>query len=76
VDDAARRREARKNWRTHVFRSWEDAEDFDMRFWAAIPVDERARVAWELTEELYAIAHPEEPHVPRLRRSVAIVTRR
>jgi hypothetical protein len=75
VDDAARR-EARKSWRSHVFRSWEEAAEYDALFWNAIPVGERARVTWELSEELHKIAHPDEIHEPRLSRSVAVVTRR
>jgi hypothetical protein len=74
MEDAARRREARKVWRGHVFHTWEDAEEFDARFWDAIPVDERARVTWELSEELHKLAHPDEPYDPRLSRSVAVVT--
>jgi hypothetical protein len=39
-------------------------------------VSERARVTWELSEELHKIAHPDEPHESRLSRSTAVVTRR
>jgi hypothetical protein len=74
--DAAARRAARKNWRGQVFRSWDEAERFDVLFWNAIPVSERARVTWELSRELYRIAHPDEADEPRLSRSVARVTRR
>jgi hypothetical protein len=76
MEDATRRREARKGWRGHVFHTWDEAEEFDVRFWDAIPVDERARVTWELSEELHKLAHPDEPYEPRLCRSVAVVTHR
>jgi hypothetical protein len=74
--DAAARREARKNWRARIFHTWEEAEEHDARFWNAIPLSERARVTWELSEELHKIAHPDEPHESRLSRSIAVVTRR
>jgi hypothetical protein len=74
--DAAARRDARKNWRTRVFYTWEEAEEADVLFWNAIPVGERARITWELSEELHRIAHPDEPYEPRLSRSVAVITRR
>jgi hypothetical protein len=74
--NAAARREARKNWQTRVFRTWEEAAELDVLFWDAIPVGERARVTWELSEELHRIAHPNEPHEPRLSRSIAVVTHR
>jgi hypothetical protein len=74
--DAASRREARKHWRGNVFRTWEEAERFDILFWNAIPVGERARVTWELSEECHRIAHPGAPHESRVRRSVARVARR
>jgi hypothetical protein len=74
--DAAARREARRAWTTQVFRSWEEAEEMDVLFWSRIPVSERARVTWELSVELHKLAHPDEPHEPRLSRSVAVITRR
>jgi hypothetical protein len=74
--DAAARREARKEWRGHVFRTWEEAERLDILFWTGVPIEERARVTWELSEELHRVAHPDEPHEPRLSRSTACVTRR
>jgi hypothetical protein len=76
VVDAAARREARRHWQAHVFSTWEDAAEYDALFWNAIPVGERARATWELSQELHEIAHPDEPHEPRLSRSVAVVTRR
>jgi hypothetical protein len=76
VVDAAARREARKNWRTQVFHTWEEAAEQDALFWSAIPVGERARVTWELSLELHKIAYPNEPHEPRLSRSAAVITRR
>jgi hypothetical protein len=53
VVDAAARREARASWPSRVFRTWDEAEELDARFWIAIPVEERARVTWELSEELH-----------------------
>jgi hypothetical protein len=53
------RREARKHWRGHVFRSWEEAEKLDVLFWMRIPVSERARVTWELSEELQSYRAPQ-----------------
>jgi hypothetical protein len=74
--DAAARREARKHWTGRIFRSWEEADESDVLFWEAIPIADRARVTWELSEELHKIAHPNERHESRLSRSVAVVTRR
>lgn len=74
--DARGRTTARANWRGHVFRTWEEADAFDVDFWLSIPIDERARVTWELSRELWAVAHPDEPHEPRLSRSTVVVTRR
>jgi hypothetical protein len=74
--DAAARREARKQWKGQIFRTWEEAEAFDAQFWLSIPIDERASITWQLSEELHRLANPNEPHEPRLRRSVAVVTRR
>ncbi len=76
ADDATARRAARAGWRGHVFHTWQEAEDFDVAFWLAIPVDDRARVTWELSREMWAIAHPDEPNESRLSRSVASITRR
>jgi hypothetical protein len=76
VDEAATRRAARASWRGHVFHTWEEAEEFDVAFWLAIPVRDRARVTWELSREMWAIAHPDELHEPRLSRSIASITRR
>lgn len=73
--DAAERRAERSRWNAHVFRSWSDAEDYDVRFWDAIPVDERMRAVWDLSLELHRIAHPDQPHEPRLSRLIAVVTR-
>jgi hypothetical protein len=74
--DAAARRQARSKWRVEVFHSWEEADEADVRFWLAIPKEDRARVTWELSEELFRLAHPDDTHESRLSRSVAVVTRR
>jgi hypothetical protein len=77
VDDAAAaRRAARRQWRGNVFRSWDEAEEYDVLFWASIPVADRARVTWELSEELYRLARSDGGHERRLSRSVARVRRR
>jgi len=59
-----------------MFRSWSEADDYDVLFWDAIPVNERMRAVWELSLELHLLAHPDQSHEPRLSRSVAVVTRR
>jgi hypothetical protein len=74
--DAAARRQARASWTGQVVRSWEEAAEADTLFWLQIPIGERARATWELSEELHRIAHPDEAYEPRLSRSVAVVTRR
>jgi hypothetical protein len=48
---------ARATWETRVVPdpfSEEEAEA-DARFWARIPVNERARATWELSKELYLL---------------------
>lgn len=63
-----------------MFRSWSEADDYDVLFWDAIPVNERMRAVWELSLELHLLAHPDQSpdqsHEPRLSRSVAVITRR
>jgi hypothetical protein len=75
-DRAAARKMARSKWRTKVFRSWEEAEDYDVEFWLSIPPHERARRVWEISLEMTKIAYPGTPDEPRLSRSVVVITRR
>ena len=73
--NAAERKAKRATWTTRIVRSQEEADALDVSFWLAIPEADRARVTWELSEELHRIAHPDEPYEPRLSRSVTRVTR-
>ena len=48
-----------------VFRPGDEeaAADYDALYWDRIPVDERPGVIWELSVELWQLAHPEtNPH--------------
>jgi hypothetical protein len=53
----------------HVFRddSGAQMESADDEFWLAIPLEHRAQVVWELSEELFTLAEPEsrERRFPR-----------
>jgi hypothetical protein len=50
--------------------------DDDALFWDRIPVDERAAYVWALSQEVFALAHPDAPPVqPGLSRSVVRVVR-
>lgn len=66
----------RATWTAEVFRAGEHAEmeAADRRFWAAVPEDERATVAWQLSLELYSLAEPGSER--RLPRSAFRVVRR
>jgi len=61
-----------------VFRPGEDAAaaEADALFWDAIPIDQRAEVTWQLSEELYELAFPGSAHEGRLPRSAFRVVRR
>jgi len=75
---AAERRAARASWEVRVFRgaaAFDDADKADEEFWLRIPVDERAGVVWELSQELFALAEPESVE-RRLPRSAFRLTRR
>jgi len=75
---AEQRRAARANWEVNVFRgaaAFADADAADEEFWLRIPVDDRARVVWELSQELFALAEPESLE-RRLPRSAFRLTRR
>jgi hypothetical protein len=74
--DTAERKAARSRWETRVFRGgWEEMADYDALFWDRIPIDARAEVVWELSQELHAIADP-ETHEHRLPRSAYRLERR
>ena len=74
--NAAERKAARANWESRVFGGdWEEMADYDALFWDRIPVDERAEVVWELSQELYELAEP-ETHERRLPRSAYCLERR
>jgi hypothetical protein len=74
--NAAERKAARASWEGRVFRDgWEEMADYDALFWDRLPIDERAEAVWELSKELYTIAHP-ETHERRLPRSAYRLERR
>lgn len=50
--DAARRA-ARAKWTVAVTRSSEEEDDL---YWLSVPRDERARLTWDLSRELYSLA--------------------
>lgn len=75
---AEARRQARATWTTKVFRPGEEelAADADAAFWDAIPIDERAGLVWELSQEAYSLL-PETEHAQRgPARSVVRIVRR
>lgn len=78
MDDAAgARRQARATYEVRVYREG-DAErmsDDDALDWDRIPVDERAAFVWQLSQEVYALAHPEASTQPGFSRSVVSVFR-
>jgi hypothetical protein len=54
---AADRRAARGSWEVVVHRGRAAArEDDDDLYWLRVPQDERARLTWELSRELFSIA--------------------
>lgn len=60
VLDAAARRAARAEWEVTVSRPSEGSNeavsaDEDL-YWTRVPIDERARLTWDLSQELYALA--------------------
>ena len=76
--DAELRKAARAHAEVRVFRvGEEEAEaDADALYWDRIPVNQRAQFVWELSLEMHALAHPEQPYDARLSRSVARITGR
>jgi len=75
---AEARRRARAAWRTQIFRPGEEAaaEAADMDFWDEIPLDQRAGVVWELSQEIFALASRGSGDRRRLSRSLVRITRR
>jgi hypothetical protein len=49
--------------------------DDDALYWDRIPVDERAGVVWELSQEVYALASTDAPAKPGLSRSIVRIVR-
>jgi hypothetical protein len=76
-DAVEARRASRRNWTIRVFRGSDSAEleKADDEFWLAVPIDERAQVVWELSEEAFALAEP-DTRERRLPRSAFSVVRR
>jgi hypothetical protein len=76
--DAELRKAARANAEVRVFRAGDkEAEaDADALYWDRIPVDRRAQFVWELSLEMHALAHPDQPYDPRLSRSTTRLTGR
>lgn len=48
--------ERRRQWTGAVARGGPDEADADARHWVSIPIDERARLTWDLSAELYSLA--------------------
>jgi hypothetical protein len=76
--DAELRKAATAHAEVRVFRAGEEeaAADADALYWDRIPMDDRAQFVWQLSLEMHALAHPEQPYDPGLSRSVARVTGR
>jgi hypothetical protein len=77
MNDAAGRRRERANWHMQVFRNDHAAEEAaDARFWLSMSPLERVSLAWTLSLEMHALAHPDAPTVrPGLSRSVVRIVR-
>ena len=77
MDDAAARKRARANWQTQIFRNDSAAEEAaDARYWLALSPLESLALAWTLSLEMHALAHPDAPAVRSgLSRSVVRVIR-
>jgi hypothetical protein len=73
--DAAQRRARRAAWKVNLFRTFAEADAYDVDYWLSVPVGERAALTWQLSWELHQLAHPDQVHEPRLRRSAARLTR-
>jgi hypothetical protein len=77
MDDAEARRRARASWETRIFRNDPEGEaEADARFWAQMTPEDRVLLAWELSQEAFALAYPEDAAAdPRLSRSVVRIVR-
>jgi hypothetical protein len=77
-EGAEARRKARSSYAVRVYREGdaERMEDDDALDWDRIPVDDRAAFVWQLSQEVYALAHLDAPAQPGLSRSVVRVVRR
>ena len=78
LSDREARRLARAHAEVRVFRPGDGQveADYDALYWDRIPVDERAEFVWQLSLEVYGLAHPEAKYEPGLSRSIARVIRR
>jgi hypothetical protein len=72
------RRRVRADAEVRIFRPGdEQAEaDADALYWDRIPVDARAEFVWQLSVEIYGLAHPGAAYEPGLSRSIARVVGR
>jgi hypothetical protein len=77
VDDVEARRRARASWETRIFRNDPEGEaEADAEFWARMSPEERVLAAWALSQEMHALAHPEDAAAePGLSRSSVRVVR-
>jgi hypothetical protein len=77
MDEAEARRRARASWETAIFRDAPEAEaQADARFWARLSPTERILTAWALSQEMYALAHPDAVSMAlQLRRTLVRVIR-
>ncbi len=64
----------RSKWQTAISRLDDQPGADD--YWLKMPPKERVEFAWALSEEVWALAHPEQVNEPGLSRSVARVVRR
>jgi hypothetical protein len=76
-EGADARRKARSGYAVRIYREGdaESMSDQDALDWDRIPVDDRAAFVWQLSQEVYALAHPDTPPQPGLSRSVVRVVR-
>jgi hypothetical protein len=76
--DQDERRRARASWAMRVFRPGDEEleTNADALFWDSIPVDQRAEVTWQLSEELFELSQPGAEHEQRLPRSAFRPVRR
>ena len=77
MDDAEARRRRRAGWETRIFRNDPEGEaDADAEFWARMSPEERILATWTLSQEMHALAQPEDASPePGLSRSAVRVVR-